>query len=103
MSRIQVPKKIKEKYICLLKTKGHDHLYRYIVGCGILNREKNDFPDLIYLNQSDMFFSLYRQTGDENFFEVAKALRRAAHKLYSKYCKINKDYHKSERFLRRVK
>lgn len=46
-------------------------------------------PDLEYLDYYDRFLVLYRREGDEAYLQIAKILRRAAHKIYRVMLKKN--------------
>jgi hypothetical protein len=87
----------------LLKNKGKEGFYTYLVGSGIMLAAKIKNPDIEYLNLSDQFFCLYRKSGNEIYFIIAKALRKSAHILYRHFLKINKDKEVNARFLNMVK
>lgn len=95
---MSVPEKVQEKYSLLLR-KGDEKLYRHIIGYGVLNRARHDFPEIVYLNQSEAFFALFRQTGNEKLFIIGKILRRAAHRLHRHYQRSYDDRVKDARFL----
>jgi hypothetical protein len=43
---------------------------------------KGNNPDLEFLEYYDKLIILYRREGDENFLEIARLFRKAAHKIY---------------------
>lgn len=71
-----------EKYIDLLKIKGENGVFRRAVASGIMRFASNPSPELEILDISDAFFSLYRRTGENDYFLLGRSLRRAAHKVY---------------------
>jgi hypothetical protein len=103
MPSLRLEKKDKDKFESLLKVGGPDALFSYVVGQSITNRPKDVHPEVIILDKSEAFFSLYRKDGGVVYFTIAKVLRRAAHKLYRQLQKINKNYPKNGRFLNIVK
>jgi len=60
-------------------------------------------PEIEILNLSESFFSLFRSTGNEDFFVIGRALRRAANKLYRQFLRINKEKEVNLRFLNVVR
>jgi hypothetical protein len=98
-----IKKEIVTNYTKLLKTKGEDGLYRYMVGSGIVRATEIKSPETELLDLSDSFFCLYRASGKEEHFIIGKILRRAAHKLYRQFLKINKDKQVNAKFLNMVK
>jgi hypothetical protein len=46
-------------------------------------------PDLEYLDYYESFMILYRREGDEVYLQIAKVLRKAAHKIYRVMLKKN--------------
>lgn len=90
-------------YISLLEERGEAGLYKFIVGNGIVqfaSGSKN--PDVDLLEISDCFFSLYRSSGEYNYFVVGKILRRGAHTIYRKLLK-SKNRPVNNKFLNIVK
>jgi len=94
---------VSQNYLQLLKTKGEEGLYRYIVGNGVMRSIKVRNPEIEILNLSESFFSLFRSTGNEDFFVIGRALRRAANKLYRQFLRINKEKEVNLRFLNVVR
>lgn len=39
-------------------------------------------PDIAFLDCHDQFIILYRREGEEHYLHIARAFRRAAHKIY---------------------
>lgn len=87
----------------VLKRKGSEGLYRHLIGVGVLKSISGNNSDFEMLNKSNSFFSLFRRTGEEVYFELGKVFRRAAHTLYRQLLKINKDKRKSDKFLNVVR
>ena len=103
MSTVRVTKKVREDYERLLKNQGEDKLYRIVLGRGFNDKTQFDYPELVLLDRADAFFSLYRSTGNEDYFTIGKILRRAAHKLYRELHRINKNHPINARFLNMLK
>jgi hypothetical protein len=93
----------KRIYCGILNEFGADEIYRRTVGVSVLAIEKNDKIDLELLDRSDGFLNLFRQTADEDFFLISKALRRAAHKVYRQLIKKNKNKKIDNSFLNVIK
>lgn len=89
-------------YTKLLKLKGEEGLYRYVVGSGIIRATEIKSPEIELLDLSDSFFCLYRSSGKDEHFIIGKVLRRAAHRLYRQFLKINKDKQINSKFLNMV-
>jgi hypothetical protein len=103
MSTARLEKKARDEYERRLRSGGQDALYRFVVGKGVISRADCGNPELIILDHSDAFFSLYRQTGQEIYFIIGKILRRAAHSLYRELRRIDKNKNINARFLNIVK
>ena len=101
-ARMRITKSVKEQYEALLDKEGEYKFYRHVLGQGFISRHRFDDPDLMMLDQSDAFFCLFRRTGNEKHFVIAKLLRRAAHKLYREFRRINDERPKNSRFLQLV-
>ena|SRR5271170_2786168 len=50
---------------------------------------KEGSPDVAFLDCYDQFIILYRREGEEHYLEIARAFRRAAHKIYRVLLKKN--------------
>src|SRR5689334_14870938 len=87
----QINKDLQIKYLNMLHQLGENGLFRRAVGTGLIESENINDPDLEILNLADAFFALHRRTGDENYFTIAKVLRRAAHVIYRELMRQNKD------------
>jgi len=96
----QLSDELRDKYLELLKSHKEDYVYKYTVGMGLTSLDNNPDIDSTILDYAEGFFSLYRRTGDEDYFTLGKILRRAAHVLYRenrrKYKKLRSNY---KRFL----
>lgn len=99
----RVTSRIRNEYEQILLNEGEEKVYRHALGNGAINIDKQPFPEITILNQSEAFFSLYRQTGNDSYFAIGKALRRAAHKLYRQLIKSYEDYPVNRRFLSIIK
>jgi hypothetical protein len=100
---MQVTKKIRDEYETILRSVGESGLYSNVLCAGILHRKHIDAPELMMMDQSDSFFSLYRTTGNENYFVIGRVLRRVAHRLYRESMKLKPITPRSNRFLNIVK
>ena len=99
MGAPRVTNRVRDEYEQILLKQGEEKVYRHALGSGAINVENHQFPEIVILNQAEAFFSLYRQTGNQNYFIIGKALRRAAHKLYRQLIKSYEDYPVNMRFL----
>jgi hypothetical protein len=88
---MRIVQKIKNEYEKLLISKGEEYFYKYAIGCGFMDRSKNDQSEILMLDKADAFFVLFRQTGNNNYFIIGKVLRRAAHRLYRDRLRSNID------------
>lgn len=87
----QLSEELRDKYLELLKVHKEDYVYKYTVGMGLTSLDNNPEIDSIILDYAEAFFSLYRRTGDEEYFTLGKILRRAAHVLYRENKKKSKN------------
>jgi len=101
--RAQLNDNIIEKYSKLLKNKGVDGIYRHVVAIGIINSVNVQNPEIEILDTAEAFFSLYRRTGENAYFEIARTLRKAAHKIYREFLRINSNKEINMRFLNVVR
>lgn len=79
---MRLAEKLKSDYENLLIRKGEEYFYRYAVGSGFMDRVDYQYPEMLMLEKAEAFFSLFRQSGNENYFTIGRILRRAAHRLY---------------------
>lgn len=96
-------KEFLNKYIALGGDKFYNALLFYSVK-RLVEAEKNKTNISINLELLDFynqFIILYRREGDPSYLEVAKLLRRAAHKVYRVMLKKNLT-NKSDKFLNLV-
>jgi hypothetical protein len=100
---LKVTKRIQEEYSGLLKDVGEDRFFNHVFGNGVSARKHYEHPEIVMLEQSESFFSLFRTTGDGNYFVIGKILRRAAHKLYRDGRKKNQEYPINKKFLQLIK
>ena len=96
---MSLTEEVVENYLFLLDSKGEEDLYRHVVGIGVMRAVRVRNPEIEILNDSESFFALYRRTGNDSYFKIGKALRRAAHKLYRQFLRINTEKDKNARFL----
>ena len=94
--------KLKKEYEKLLLNKGEEYFYRYAVGSGFMDRVNYGYPEVLMLDKAEAFFTLFRQTGHNNYFIIGKILRRAAHRLYRNRIKSG-ELELNARFLNIVK
>lgn len=102
MSTLRVTKRTIEQYESLLAS-GQEKLYRHVLGSSIVNKNQCEYPELMVLDHSDAFFALHRRTGEKKHFVIGKILRKAAHKLYREFRRMNSEYPTNMRFLNVVK
>lgn len=95
----QPNKSQKDYYLKLLDQSGIEGIYRKAIGKAFLHLPDESTIDLNLMDLSDSFFSLHKQTGEEKFFQIGKALRRAAHMVYRELMRMNKRKPKNIRFL----
>lgn len=77
------------RYVNLLKSRGINNTYKYLIESDMLFDFDSKYP-LEMLEVSQGFFSLYRTSGNNDYFELGKVLRRAAHTLYRRNLIKNK-------------
>lgn len=99
----KIPDRLIDIYLEILNTQGYDNFLSYIIAHGILNPPLYSPAHIYYMNKSEAFLNLYRETKIENYLLISKALRRAAHKFYRQYLSINTGYHIDRQFLNVVK
>lgn len=97
-----IPRSIREEYEKLLIDVGEDRFFKHILSTGILAGSHFDCPEIIMLDQAESFFSLFRTTGNTNYFTIGRLLRRISHKLYRENHKKNSQP-MNKRFLNSVK
>lgn len=91
MATKQINEDLQIKYLNMLRQLGENGLFRRAVGTGLIDSGDVSEPDLEILNLAEAFFALHRRTGNENYFIIAKVLRRAAHVVYRELMRQNKD------------
>lgn len=87
----RVPEEVEKFFLDLLEESGEDGVYRRAVGNGLILSTASPNPDIEIMDSADAFFAKYRRTGDEKFFSLGKALRRAAHVVYRELMRQNKE------------
>lgn len=100
---MKVTKRIQDEYENLLKNVGEDKFLSHIFVNGVSARRHYEYPEITMLEQAEAFFSLFRTTGDYNYFTIGKVLRKGAHKLYRDGKKKNPNYPVNKKFLDLVK
>lgn len=98
-----IPQNIQKEYEKLFLKIGEMRFFNYIFTNGLSSKKYSEHPENIILDQSECFFSLFRSTGNENFFIIGKILRRVAHKLYRHYKKLYSIYPTNAKFLQIIK
>ncbi len=99
MGAPRITNRLRDEYEAILKQDGEDKVYRHALGTSAINIARYQFPEIVLLDQSEGFFSLFRQTGNDNYFIIGRALRKAAHKLYRQLRRTNSNYPENMRFL----
>lgn len=84
-------KEFLSKYLALGKNKFYNALLFYSTKKMLSAQQQNNtiLVNLELLEYHDQFIILYRREGDQNYLEVAKLLRKAAHKMYRLMLKHN--------------
>jgi hypothetical protein len=104
MSLLKIPNDdVVEKYANLLKTSGENGIFRHAVAEAVIRSIHTVNPELEILDAAESFFTLYRRTGEENYFTIGRVLRRAAHKVYREFLRMNNKKTINMRFLNMVK
>jgi hypothetical protein len=87
---------LKQEYLPKYSTDGEQKFYRYLL-VSALNKlvlidtgiYKGITPELEFLDYHAQFMILYRREGDEIYLQIARLLRKAAHKIYRVMLKKN--------------
>lgn len=79
---------ISKTLLDVLSLNGEDGLHDYLCRAADKILAVEEFPEADLIELSDKFFSLYRSTGEENFFTLGKVLRKSAHTVYRKSFKF---------------
>lgn len=69
-------------YESIIDSQGEDGLYDYLMTHFSKLIEDDSNLEIRILDNSEDFFQLYRQTGEEIHFTIGKILRRTAHSIY---------------------
>lgn len=92
MSDDVLKKQFVPKYVSI----GEDKFYSFLLYYGLnklVQIDKGTFkggaPDLEFLEYYDRFIILYRREGEETYLQIARVLRKAAHKIYRIMLKKN--------------
>lgn len=86
-------------YLKLLHSNKETGVYQKAVGKAIFSSPIQANQDVILMDLSDSFFAVFRQTGEEEYFLIGKALRRAAHTVHRELRRQNKNKPINARFL----
>lgn len=80
---------LKHDWIAKYRTFGYDRFLRFLLAIGQdrLDKIKQEgnaglTPENELLEYYDQFLILYRRSGEEDYLNLAKIFRRAAHKIY---------------------
>jgi hypothetical protein len=73
---------ISKTFLELLTKNGEQGLYEYLRDTSYARFDSQPGLELEFIDTAEEFFSLYRVTGDENYFIIAKILRRVGHAVY---------------------
>ena len=65
----------------LLAKSGEEGLYKYLKRIAF-SKTIEPGLEIEFIDTSDDFFSLYRSTGEEDYFVIGKILRRVGHAVY---------------------
>ena len=86
----------------LYKKIGGDALLQKCVGDSIVNSVENQDIDVRLLDFSEKFNILFRQTQNQDFLEIGRVLRRAAHVVFRQVYKCKEGKTPDSRLLRLV-
>ena len=99
---------LKSKFVPSFKAVGERKFYRNLLVYAtsqLMNVEKGLYkgasPETVFLGCCDQFIILYRREGEEIYLDLARAFRRAAHKIYRVMLKKSMTQ-RSSRFLNLV-
>lgn len=79
---------VKHEFVDRFRAVGRDRFYNFILTFGvdklvrIRDGQKMLSPEVEFLDYYDKFLMLYRRGLDEDYLELAKLFRKAAHKIY---------------------
>ena len=83
-----------------LRQFGEEQLYQKILLESLASSSTK--PELDLLDLSEEFFKVFRRSGEDCFFIIAKLLRRAAHVIYRQRLKTQQTSVNHKRFLNYV-
>lgn len=78
-------------YESIIDSNGEDGLYTYLLDHFTKLIEDDSNLEIRILENSENFFQLYRQTGEDIHFTLGKILRRVSHSIYRKTLKFYKN------------
>jgi hypothetical protein len=91
---------IRDEYLAEFQRIGYEKFFESVLLSASKNiKDYSKSTEIIVLDQAESFFALYRKTGNDSYNEIAKILRRVAHKIYRTKRKINKEMPTNRRFL----
>jgi hypothetical protein len=91
---------IRDEYLTEFQRIGSEKFFESVLLSASKNiKDYSKSTEIIVLDQAESFFALYRKTGNDSYNEIAKILRRVAHKIYRAKRKINKEMPMNRRFL----
>lgn len=94
---------IKETYSKEFEKIGSEKFFESVFSSAKKSIKNKDLStEIIIIDQADSFFALYRKTGNENYSEIAKILRKVAHKIYRIKRAQNGEMPTNRRFLELV-
>lgn len=77
---------LKQDFVKKYQSEGSDKFYKSLLLVAVkqivLTNTKHVNPHLELLEYHNQFMILYRREGEDIYLEIAKACRRAAHKIY---------------------
>lgn len=80
---------ISKTCIEILAKNGEEGLYNFLKKNSFLRLSEQPALENEFIETSEDFFSLYRTTGNENYFILGKILRRVGHAVYRQGFKVN--------------
>jgi hypothetical protein len=79
---MQIVPRLQDEYETFLIKHGEEKLFEFLLKSGSLAKAHFEHPEIMLIDQSTAFFSLFRTTGNTNFFTIGRVLRRVSHKIY---------------------
>lgn len=99
----EISNKVKTEYLHTLRKHGHEAAYRRAIGNAFIRLKDTNHPEIELLDLSEAFLTLYRRSGDGNYFALSRIIRRAAHAVYRELLRMGHNDEINARFLNVVR